>query len=314
MRPPLIESGQFNADGSLANSHTHGGILGMGRRVSQPSQLNALDNYVKELFVAVDAKRAGTVTWEGFVNFLVENAMRDSKYRMRGGRRHRHGQAHSYLYSGASFGQTPDEVRDVYTGLYYFDDWNRIVGVTKRRARVCECAEIGTDPVVVKTLDHPGWVLAAEYADAPGLGPKVLLTACADLHVRAWFAGTGQFDHMALLKEMHLPQSVQSMCWDARRGILFLGDRAGELRIMGLGTPHGGWGVRVDLEKELRVLSAQEGTGVTLAQSAKSVRSLPMFHDAGAPITAIAMLGNDHIVTAGLDAKIFNYRPDLERA
>eukprot|EP01062_Namystynia_karyoxenos_P024477 TRINITY_DN19549_c0_g1_i1.p1 TRINITY_DN19549_c0_g1~~TRINITY_DN19549_c0_g1_i1.p1 ORF type:complete len:1593 (+),score=406.59 TRINITY_DN19549_c0_g1_i1:160-4938(+) len=284
MRPLLIESEYFNADGSIKNRDDDGDC----DEGSGASNLSPLDNYIKELFLAVDKSRTGVATWDAFVNFLIDETLGDT-FARRAGRQ----QQQTYQYRGAAFGTSSEDVGTAHSALYYFEGWNKLVGIVRRRVRVCECAHLATNPQVVKTLEHPAWVLCAEYAPNAANGPNVLFTSCADLKVRVWLAATGH--HLPVLSQLRtltLPQSVQAMKYDASSGHLIAGDREGCLMMLDLERSQSGHG-----------LQQKQDTPFDIAFKTQA-------HEPHCALTAITLLPDDHIVTAGLDGRVLNHSPE----
>eukprot|EP00760_Papus_ankaliazontas_P007445 PhM_4_TR1334/c0_g1_i1/m.48693 len=100
LRPMIIAGGQFNESGArieLDNDDDVESLLVSRRMSSSASNLhrvgssallecrtrrNDLENYIRDLFITIDVPRNGTLSWEEFVSFVIEDMMRTS-----GGRR-----------------------------------------------------------------------------------------------------------------------------------------------------------------------------------------------------------------------------------
>eukprot|EP00659_Diplonema_papillatum_P010363 gene10363-15961_t len=276
--------GVFDDDGTFA-----------GR--TQPSRnnngkLSDLENYVKELFVAVDTQRQQQVTWDDFVSYLITNVMTDSSTNpLKVAKRLTDT---SYSFTGCLLDGSEDR-KDSYTALRFCPGLNKMFATSKKRVSMVDCD--GPASRRADHFDHAATVLSVETMPCY----KYLLTSCSDFRVRVW-----NIPSATVVSDMIFPRSIRALRWCGpnHSSCAFLGDRDGHLFLTDLtklSTSEPNVVSQYRAKPTERCKGALEGVDAPFVQYQVALHS--------ASITDLVVMPNENCVTVGVDSNMYIVNP-----
>eukprot|EP01061_Rhynchopus_euleeides_P016441 TRINITY_DN27719_c0_g1_i1.p1 TRINITY_DN27719_c0_g1~~TRINITY_DN27719_c0_g1_i1.p1 ORF type:complete len:870 (+),score=303.95 TRINITY_DN27719_c0_g1_i1:186-2795(+) len=231
--------------------------------------LSDVENYIKELFVAVDVDKHGMVTWEDFVNYLIANIMCDSGAGPKAPTKKLSDS--TYMLDNTIVIGTTRKAE--FTALRFYPTWNKVVATGKKQVAVIDCVDLSL-PDPAKLYEHDAAVLATAYNSTT----KHLVTASSDFKINAWSTGVSPI----IVKDYNMPVSAKSLAFDTTGTVLYVGDRAGMFHV-------------IDYEKLMTAKPSSLHQNALILHQNK-------FHSNS--VSDMIVLPNNNVVTVGLDSRV----------